>query len=85
MKVILRSDIKKCIKNDAFWQFFPEYSTIKKDINNKLYTITCCKIDPKLLDIFTNLILRDFEKWKLYYKTDKIQVFYGTPRKVAIL
>ncbi len=87
IKVIVRKDFKQCISSEIFWRAFPEYKPIKdKYLWNMTKKAGCCsKLNPELENELSQQVMKNPSKWKQYFNANKIQLFYGTPRRCEIL
>ena len=75
MKVIIRMDIKRALKDPTFWVKFPEYRSIKEDIDSGRLKVGCCNLSSSLYKNMIELITKSPQKWKEYLKQDKIKVY----------
>ena len=75
---IFRSFWKKTLKNPMFWEYFPEYNYLKLDLETGKIKLSCCSMPKDTVKTLSDLILNNPEKWKLYLKKDKLNVFDGT-------
>lgn len=67
--IIMRVDVKRFLKDENFWNFFPEYE------KTLIKTAGCCNIAEETYQKVLNWIQGNPQKWKRYLGTDKIQIF----------
>ena len=82
MKLMIRRDFKRCIRDPLFWQTFPEYSGIHEYVSR---VSGCCGLRNDVYAKMIELVKAAPDKWKAYLKTDKIQLYYGSPKHVEYI
>ena len=84
LAILLRRDFKRLLKDDNFWNFFPEYSSLHKRIANREIRLGCCSMPEEFYNELIKMVLDNLPKWKLFLKVDQIQLYHGNPKRAVL-